>query len=184
MRLAEKKQKMCCSTLDETQRDVFANSYTAFAFESSVMHGTSITCGNHIPHYSLSDMRDFRPILASNAGECWGKSDMHSSVLKCDSGNSSSGSSGSSQRILDTESSNTNTAGRDRERYLLELRLRWAIRRLQEHIRVMIQRKCEMRLFVVLRMQYVYRSRVRAARVIQKFVRERLYHCRRLIDST
>ena len=101
-------------------------------------------------------------------------------VRKCDTANSSySNGSGGGQRSYENLGRNTNggQTTRNRENYLLELRLRWAIRRLQEHIRYVIQRKCEMRLFVILRMQYVYRrrSRIRAATTIQRFVRKFIF---------
>jgi hypothetical protein len=62
------------------------------------------------------------------------------------------------------------------ERRYWELRLNRAIRRFQEQIRCRIQRRCELRLFVVLRLQFVCRSRnrARAAALIQRFVRNKV----------
>ena len=64
------------------------------------------------------------------------------------------------------------------EQRILELRLRWALRRIQQRMVYSFQRRCEMRLFVVLRLQYLYRrrrSRIRAAVTIQRFIRPILH---------
>ena len=64
------------------------------------------------------------------------------------------------------------------EQRILELRLRWALRRIQQRMVYSFQRRCEMRLFVILRLQYLYRrrrSRVRAAVTIQRFLRPILH---------
>jgi len=63
------------------------------------------------------------------------------------------------------------------EQRLMELRLRWALRRIHERLIIPLHRRCEMRLFLALRMQFLYRrrrSRIRAAITIQKFVRNRI----------
>lgn len=61
-------------------------------------------------------------------------------------------------------------------RRLIELRLTRAIRQFQDRVRSRIRRRCELRQFVVLRMQYICRrrSRARAAVAIQRFFRSRL----------
>ena len=71
---------------------------------------------------------------------------------------------------------NTNQATRRLERRLIELRLSRAIRRFQDRVRHRIQRRCELRQFVVLRMQFICRnrSRTRAAVAIQRFFRTKL----------
>lgn len=101
----------------------------------------------------------------------------HIVYRKCDTGQSSGSNGSGNQRIHDVDSRDGTAGGngRSRENYLLELRLRWAIRRLQEHIRVSIQRRCELRLCAILRMQYAFRTRlrVRAATVIQRFARRK-----------
>ena len=60
------------------------------------------------------------------------------------------------------------------EQRIIELRLRWALRRIQQRLVHSYQRRCEMRLFVILRLQYLFRrrrSRIRAAVTIQRFIR-------------
>ena len=60
------------------------------------------------------------------------------------------------------------------EQRIIELRLRWAMRRIQQRMVHSFQRRCEMRLFVILRLQYLFRrrrSRTRAAVTIQRFIR-------------
>jgi hypothetical protein len=62
------------------------------------------------------------------------------------------------------------------EQRLMELRLRWALRRIRDRFVIPLQRRCELKQFVVLRIQYLYRrrNRVRAAITIQKFIRNRI----------
>jgi hypothetical protein len=98
-------------------------------------------------------------------------------VLKCDasaprpSDNTRTGSEG-----YEVYRNNAGRAAGPVEQRLLQLRLRWAIRRIHQGLIIPLQRKCELKMFVVLRLQYLYRrrNRIRAAITIQKFVRHRI----------
>ena len=85
-------------------------------------------------------------------------------------------SGGSNERIYESGADPGRTRNltlRRLERRLWELRLNRALRRFQEQIRTRIQRRCELRMFVILRVQFIYRarSRARAALTIQRFMR-------------
>ena len=99
-------------------------------------------------------------------------------IIKFDSANSSYTGGPPTESTYETNTNSLHaTATIHRfERRLAELRLRRTIRRFQARIIQILQRKCEMRRFVILRLQFVCRARnrVRAAVCIQRFVRSRI----------
>jgi hypothetical protein len=100
-------------------------------------------------------------------------------IRKFDNHESSYTSNGKSYEVSINRVQNAGQTVRRLERRLWELRLNRALRRFQGQIRGRIQRRCELRLFVILRMQFMYRSRnrIRAAVRIQRFVREKVIRC-------
>jgi hypothetical protein len=80
-----------------------------------------------------------------------------------------------SLEVVTSGTANRATVARSLGARMLELRLNRALRRFQDQVRHRIQRRCELKLFVVLRMQYVFRSRsrTRAALAIQRFIRKK-----------
>lgn len=97
-------------------------------------------------------------------------------VRKFDGYHSSQSQGSKSYEASDSRLHTANTGLLRMERRYWELRLNRALRRFQEQIRFRLQRRCELRIFVVLRMQFVFRtrSRSRAAVVIQRFVRSKI----------
>ena len=102
-------------------------------------------------------------------------------MTKCEAGhnNGGKGAGGSSDRFEATRGGGaTGRAAGQLEQRILDLRLRWALRRIQQRMVFSFQRRCEMRTFVALRLQYLYRrrrSRIRAALTIQRFIRPILH---------
>jgi len=87
-----------------------------------------------------------------------------------------SGSGGDAGKSLDVPRNGgaTGQGLRQVEQRIIDLRLRWALRRIRQRLVISFQRRCEMRLFVILRLQYLFRrrrSRIRAALTIQRFIR-------------
>lgn len=95
--------------------------------------------------------------------------------VKCDTYRSSEGRKDQTYEASSDRGQRRDAQIHRLERRLWESRLNRALRRFQEQIRSRIQRRCELRLFVILRMQFVYRSRsrLRAAMTIQRFMRRK-----------
>jgi len=98
--------------------------------------------------------------------------------VQCESGqqynSGKSGDGGGEGYEVSRNGGPTGRGVRQIEQRIIELRLRWAMRRIQERMVNSFQRRCEMRLFVILRLQYLFRrrrSRIRAAVTIQRFIR-------------
>jgi uncharacterized membrane protein len=102
------------------------------------------------------------------------------SISKCDKGASSQAPNSGRVSRLDTEVTPSQNARHQLALALLDLRLKRALRRFRELIRQRSQRKCELRLFVVLRLEFLQRNRrrIRAAIKIQRFLRRILVHQR------
>ena len=97
-------------------------------------------------------------------------------VSKYDGGSySRTPNSGRGARLEVEAGSSTNTRN-NIEFALLEMRIRRALRRFQELIRQRSQRRCELRRFIVLRLEFLHinRRRMRAAIKIQRFIRKSL----------
>lgn len=99
---------------------------------------------------------------------------------RCDTYQSASSSTSVNPSVYEVYAAGTGNPNRTTRTLLgrlWELRLQRALRRFQDRVRHRMQRRCELRLFVGLRMQYIYRcrSRIRAARSIQRFVRNKLF---------
>ncbi len=75
---------------------------------------------------------------------------------------------------------NGNATTRHFANLVWELRIRRALRRLHDWTVITLRRRCEMRLFIALRVQFLYRARTRrrAAAIIQRFYRKRTKHPR------
>ena len=81
-------------------------------------------------------------------------------------------------RYEESATGGTNNLTRQLLQSIIERRLQRALRRLIDEIQEKIRRRCEMRLLIVLRLQFVfrYRSRIRAAITIQRFMRPILHN--------
>jgi hypothetical protein len=93
------------------------------------------------------------------------------------SGNSGSASGGSGRELDRPAEGQMNHNGINSlmATILWEMRLRRALRRLQDWTVMTIRRRCELRVFIALRVQYLFRSRKRrlAVLTIQRFYRKR-----------
>jgi hypothetical protein len=162
-------------TRTDTQaaRGCFLEAIVGIGAVVSSIPGCFVVCSNPISLFLCRcppSMHDHRGISIHQSDKV--------TVVQCESGqqynSGRSGDGGGEGYEVSRNGGATGRGVRQIEQRIIELRLRWAMRRIQERMVNSFQRRCEMRLFVIIRLQYLFRrrrSRIRAAVTIQRFIR-------------